>query len=302
MLANASAVLGPPIPFKVMAMRSTNGGLSWSTPVTIASVPPAAPFDSATNTQLRAFPLVAAATAPDGSVYVVYNEIQSSSQASILISASADGGRSWSRPRVVRALATQAFLPSVAVDRTGTVGVLWDAFRRESSGDGGLPTDAWFASSTDRGHTFHAVHVAGPFDARNASVTSSTDIEGRFLGDYQGLAALPSGFAALFAQAGAVPDTSKIFFARIQNAGLRLSVTPRRTIVGRLTRFRFVVLGAGRHPLAGVVVRFDGRRVRTNRRGRATLSTRLRHVGRYHATAARRGLGSSSITVTARGR
>jgi hypothetical protein len=299
MLANASAVIGPPIPFKVMAMRSANGGLSWSTPVKIASVPPAAPFDSTTNTQVRALPLVAAATAPDGSLYVVYNDIESSSRASILISRSVDSGRSWSPPRVVRTLDAQAFLPSVAVDRGGTVGVLWDAFRREPSGDRGLLTDVWFASSNDRGRTFRAVHVAGPFDSRNASETSSTNVAGRFLGDYQGLAALPSGFAAVFAQAGTIPDTSKIFFARIQNAALRLSVTPRKAIVGRLTRFHFIVLGAGGRPLAGIVVRFNGRRTRTNGRGRAALSMRLRHEGSYRATAARRRLGSSSVTVTA---
>jgi hypothetical protein len=304
MLANASAVLGPPIPFKVMAMRSADGGQSWSTPVTIASVAPATPYDSATNTQLRAFPVVDAATAPDGSVYVVFNDIGSANRASILISQSTDSGRSWSPPRVVRAIAAQAFLPSVAVDADGTVGVLWDDFRNHRPDDRELTTDVWFASSTDHGHTFHEIHVAGPFNSANASETSSTNVAGRFLGDYLGLAARPSGFAAVFAQAGAIPDTSNIFFAGIQNAtrGLRLSVTPRSTIVDRLTRFHFLVLDPGGHPLAGIMIRFDGRRARTNRRGRATISVRLRRAGRYHATAAHRGLSSSSVTLTVRPR
>src|SRR5439155_25156849 len=63
--------------FKVMAMRSTDGGANWSQPVTIDEVPPVQPEDESTNTQVRAFPLVSAATAPEGTLYVVYNDIES---------------------------------------------------------------------------------------------------------------------------------------------------------------------------------------------------------------------------------
>ena len=40
----------------------------------------------------------------------------------------------WSgRPAVVKSVTAQAFIPSVAVDGKGRVGVLWDDFRRDRS-------------------------------------------------------------------------------------------------------------------------------------------------------------------------
>src|SRR3954468_13493558 len=136
MLANATAVLpGPDTPFTVMAMRSTDGGATWSQPVSIDEVPPVQPEDESTNTEVRAFPLVSAATAPDGTLYVVYNDIESEHSTQIKSASSTDGGRTFSSPRVGRALAAQASIPSVGVDTHGVVGVLWDDFRHDKVGD-----------------------------------------------------------------------------------------------------------------------------------------------------------------------
>jgi hypothetical protein len=50
-----------------------------------------------------------------------------------------------------------------------------------------------------------------------ASRTSSAGIAGRFVGDYQGLVALPNGFGAVLAQAkpAARAGPSDVFFARV---------------------------------------------------------------------------------------
>jgi hypothetical protein len=305
MLANATAVLpGPDVPFKVMAMRSSDGGANWSTPATIAELPPVQPEDESTNTEVRAFPLVSVATAPDGTVYIVWNDIESEKSSQILISSSTDAGATWSSPRMVRKVAAQAFIPAVAVDRSGTVGVMWDDFRNDKPGDKELTTDVWFADSHDKGRTFAETHVAGPFDATAASSTSSTGVQGRFIGDYQGFYAFPSGFAALFAQSSAkTVGPSDVYFARIATGGtVRLRVKPARTRTGRLTRFRFTATSTnGGGALQGVLVRFAGRSARTDRGGHATISVRLRRTGSYTARGSLRGFTAGTAHVRALG-
>jgi S-formylglutathione hydrolase FrmB len=84
---------------------------------------------------------------------------------------------------------------------------------------------------------------------------------------------------------------------------LRLKVRPRRTRVGRRVRFRFrvtTVRSGRRRPVAGVRIRFAGRRARTGRRGRARIVTRLRHARRYTARARKRGYRPAKARVRAR--
>jgi hypothetical protein len=312
MLANATAVLpGADTPFKVMAMRSSDGGASWSKPVTIDEVPPVQPEDESTNTEVRAFPLVSAATAPDGTLYVVYNRIASEESSQIKIVRSSDNGRTFSSPAVVKSVAAQAFIPSVAVDGHGRVGVLWDDFRNDRPGDKQLTTDVWFASSADRGRSFAESHVAGPFDATAASSTSSTSVQGRFIGDYQGFAAFPSGFGAVFAQSkeGVTKGPSDVYFARIRprsaaaaRAAIRLKVRPRTVRASRSTRrFTFTATSSrtGR-ALRGVLVRFAGHRAHTGAGGRAVLRVRLERRGSYGARATRTGFSAGSARVRVR--
>jgi sugar lactone lactonase YvrE len=68
---------------------------------------------------------------------------------------------------------------------------------------------------------------------------------------------------------------------------LRVTVSPRSARAGRRTRFAFRVTAAGR-PVARARVYFAGRRLRTNRRGRATAVRTLRVRGHRYAVVARR--------------
>jgi hypothetical protein len=77
---------------------------------------------------------------------------------------------------------------------------------------------------------------------------------------------------------------------------MRLQVTPRSTSTGRRTRFRFRTTSGGR-PVAAATVRFRGRRVRTNRRGRALIVARIARHGRYRARATRPGMRRATARV-----
>ena len=229
LLANSSPVVGSPelIPFDVMAMRSGDLGETWTQPQMIGRIPhPVAPEDPKTGAQVRAFPVIDSAVARDGTAYVVWNEIFSESRSEVFISRSRDGGTSWSAPRAVAEPKTQAFLPAVAVARGGVVGVTWDDFSGDVPSDDKLTTRVWFAHSHDRGRSWHRRALGRPFDMLTTAETSSTEVSGRFVGDYQGLAASGRSFVALFAEGTtigrrkkgvrAVRGPSDVFFSRIE--------------------------------------------------------------------------------------
>jgi hypothetical protein len=88
---------------------------------------------------------------------------------------------------------------------------------------------------------------------------------------------------------------------------LRLAVTPWRIVAGRRTllRFRVRVSRAFRlRPVAGALVRFAGRRVRTGRDGRARMLVRVGRAGIRSARATHAGYlpGSTALRVVARRR
>jgi hypothetical protein len=80
---------------------------------------------------------------------------------------------------------------------------------------------------------------------------------------------------------------------------LRLSVRPHATRAGRRTRFRFRVSARG-HAVRGARVRFAGRRVRTGRRGLATLTVRFGSPGTRKALASKRGYRPARARVRVR--
>ncbi|HEX8073688.1 MAG TPA: DUF1668 domain-containing protein [Thermoleophilaceae bacterium] len=85
---------------------------------------------------------------------------------------------------------------------------------------------------------------------------------------------------------------------------LRLKVTPKRVTRGTLARFRFRVTGmtgGALRPVAGARVRFAGIRLRTDRRGRATLRRRIRRPRRQPANATARGFEPARTTVLVAG-
>jgi hypothetical protein len=77
-----------------------------------------------------------------------------------------------------------------------------------------------------------------------------------------------------------------------------VSVTPRRAVAGRRTRFRVRVRDSRGRVVRGALVRLGGRRARTNRRGLAVLRVALPRAGRFSVTAAR-GRARGRVVVRA---
>jgi hypothetical protein len=80
---------------------------------------------------------------------------------------------------------------------------------------------------------------------------------------------------------------------------IALTVLPRHVRAGRRVRLTFRAR-AGLVPLAGVSIRFAGRRVRTDARGRAILRLRVHRPGRYRARATRQGYLAGAAYVRVR--
>jgi hypothetical protein len=76
---------------------------------------------------------------------------------------------------------------------------------------------------------------------------------------------------------------------------MRLSVRPVRVRAGRRVRFRFKVLTRGATParVAGALIRFGGRKARTDADGIARIAVRHMRTGRKRASASKPGLGKA---------
>jgi hypothetical protein len=198
-------------PGSVAAMRSTDGGLTWSASRAVASFALTQTTDPGRGTTIRAFGQDVVAAAGAGWAYAAWFENRAGGTSAIWISASRDGGRSWGAPSVVVEGPAQAFLPTLAVAGDGRVGVTWYDLRDAAAGPG-LATEVWAGTSGDHGMTWRSRRLDRPFDLRAAPVATGA---GPFLGDYEGLVGLPGGFAAAYVRtpAGGPAGRTEIAFA-----------------------------------------------------------------------------------------
>lgn len=199
-------------PQTIYATRSQDVGATWSQPARIATVDQSPILDPHTGKPIYKFCcLYSVALAPNDDAYVAYTKVAGAHSGKVFVARSADGGKSWGKPRAVASLRAQTLIPSVAVADDGTVGVTWYDFRHDKPGDKPLTTDYWFAYSRDSGKRWHTSHLAGPFDLRRSRRTD------RPVGVYEGLAGLKRGFAAAFIQAKpqAKLGSEDVFFARV---------------------------------------------------------------------------------------
>lgn len=186
----------------VAAIRSTDKGRSWSRFPTIISpllaVGVTDPRDGAPVRTGEVLPEVAVDPRPgSNTLYVVWADSRFTGLRSdqIAYAKSTDGGRSWSRPRRVSANAgTQAFTPSVHVDRDGNVGIAYFDFTEDTTRSAPLETDYWFTRSTDGGASF------GPREritSESFDIRTAPNADGFFLGDYMGLDSVGIDFKPL---------------------------------------------------------------------------------------------------------
>lgn len=175
-----------------LAIRSTDGGRSWSRPVLIGRSPGRTIFDPVTESPLATFDTFPSeAVAPNGDLYVTFLKLgRSSASSHVAVARSSDGGRSWSTRML--AVRGRAALPAVGVAGDGTVGVTYYAIA-PSSHNHFWSTRVELATSRDRGRTWSRTPVAAPFNLLTASTNARSCC---FLGDYTGIAGLPHGLVA----------------------------------------------------------------------------------------------------------
>ena len=191
--------------------RSTDGGNTWSTPVTIAThgllsfgnnnTPPAQD-----QRGVNAFPSLDVDTNPAspyfGNLYVAYCDfpsgVTSGTNLNAYVVRSTDGGNTWGQPLQVNDDSGQAthFFPWLAVDEsTGTVAMAWYDTRNDAAN---RRVDLFFSASTDGGATFGTNRqVTTPSAAFSNSAISYSDenstdnaaYNANQYGDYMGIAA-----------------------------------------------------------------------------------------------------------------
>ncbi len=184
-------------------IRSTDNGVTWSSPTRIASQLTIGTVDPETGARVRDGSLVpTVAAGPDGKLYVAWQDSRFSNgnRDAILASNSIDGGLTWSTPiRVNGAAAVAAFLPVSNVRADGMIGLSYFDFRSNTSDRNTLYTNIWLARSTD-GVNWQESQVSGPFDLSRAPLARWGNIEAFFLGDYQGLASAGSLFLPFYSR------------------------------------------------------------------------------------------------------
>ncbi|CAN7757106.1 sialidase family protein [Variovorax sp. LjRoot84] len=136
-----------------------------------------------------------------GQLYMTWQDGNANTQggAGIVVARSSDGGATWSTPVRVNQgtpASVQAFLPVVAVDAQGRVGVLFYDWRNDVLGDPALSTDVWLSLfDADLNYLGERRLTPQSFDMRQMVITGQ---RGFFPGDYVGLSTVGTDFVAAF--------------------------------------------------------------------------------------------------------
>jgi hypothetical protein len=160
----------------------------------------------------------------NGNLYAVWQDVRFNNIEEVAFSMSTDGGFTWSEPIKINQtppnpgnpLRAQAFLPSVAVNGQGVVGVTYYDFRNDINGDDPVElADHWFV--------YCEANCSDPASWVNNELRLTDDsfdyvtapfAGGLFLGDYVGLDADDTDFLSFFQQSSE-DDPADGYFRRI---------------------------------------------------------------------------------------
>lgn len=203
----------------ISVLRSTDNGASWTQKPQIVA-PLSCTYGGAHDPDTGA--LVRSGGLDDFAVdgnnaYMVWEDALASAPRTgrVLYSQSSDGGLTWSTPTVISKTpaGVDAFVPTVAVNASHTVGVSYYDFRNNTLG-GSADTNTWLVrcstNCTDPS-SWAETPVAGPFDLHQAPVA-----RGEFVGDYQGMTTDGNIFQPFFIQAVTAPSNpTDAYFASV---------------------------------------------------------------------------------------
>jgi hypothetical protein len=183
----------------IFAVRSTDGGTTWSPRVGVAPITADIPSD------LRVPPLHAATVDAAGRIYVVWADCSFRADCNgtdIALSTSTDG-LAWSQSRAIRGIGFDRFIPAIGADPTtpGKLGLLF--FYRPtlncSSDNDTCRIGVAYTRSDDGGATWRAPQR---LDARPMAYSwLANTTGGAFLGDYAGGVFSDGAFVPIFALA-----------------------------------------------------------------------------------------------------
>ena len=176
---------------------STNGGVSWTSPTTVATID--VHFESA---NIRTSPLPSAEIDGSGTVYVAWQDcrFESSCRANDIVFSKSSDGKHWSAVKRVPSdpigSGVDHFIPGIAVDKSTSgsnahVAVTYYYFTNTSC-TSNCQLDVGYISSTNGGSTWSArQQLAGPM---MLSWLASTN-QGNMVGDYISTSIVGSGVA-----------------------------------------------------------------------------------------------------------
>jgi hypothetical protein len=208
--------LSAPNTTQELAIRSVDGGLTWSKPITIGTSSGRGVTDPITGNLLNTFDTYPSQTvAPNGDVYVSWLQPGPTNQSSrIAVARSTDSGRHWSTRHIP--VKGQGALPTIEVAGDGTVGVVYYIIAPQST-SGNWPARVVVSTSTDHGRDWDRHAVAGPF---NMLTTGSKARACCFLGDFEGIDRLPHGMAAAYSMGKPIAQHNvDDYFSRITTSG-----------------------------------------------------------------------------------
>jgi hypothetical protein len=217
-------VIDPTLPvWRIVSRRSDDQGATWSAEMTVRTNAPEFPEPSTCGIRYdrRTFPSQHALLHQGREVAFVSVDASATlaGKGRIILSSSTDGGRTWTNRAVIESPDVTT-MPTVASDRSGRLGVLWNAVDLAGANCSmrSLPTRTQFTSSDDGGKTWTAaVDVGSPWDQAGAFIGPPYDFPRWWVGEYQGLATSNKGFVAATVQArpGLIGDTG-VFVATIR--------------------------------------------------------------------------------------
>jgi hypothetical protein len=226
-------------------LHSTDGGLTWSTPITAVQETPSFFLPDPLNGLF----VRAGNTVPDfaldrnsGNLYAVWlNRFNNSQYTSIAFAMSSDGGFTWSNPIQINQTpvnstnpaASSAFVPSIAVAGNGIVAVSYYDFRNQGSMPGAA-TDYWtvFGNPGGTGGLTNPANWGNEVRLTNASfnIVNAPNANGWFVGDYEGLVGIGKNFEGFFSQAGSTYPQAGIFAREILKGPSGISSVPSPTV------------------------------------------------------------------------